>query len=341
MSITYKDAGVDISLANKILKELKPEIESTFKRDAMFGIGKFAGFYRITDNLVLAASIDGVGTKVKLAKMAGNCFVIGEDIVNHSVNDLIVHNVKPLFFLDYIAMEKLNPKFFKQIIKGIVKACKLNDISLIGGETAEMPSIYYKEMFDVAGCIIGIVEINKIIDGRNIKENDVVIAVSSNGLHTNGFSLVNKIFFENNNYNLNDYIPELKSNLKNTLLKPHLSYKKLIFKLNQAGVEIKAMAHITGGGIIDNFSRVIPKNFCAIIYKEKIKVLRIFNFIQKIGEISEEEMYRTFNMGVGFIIVTSPEYSEKVKNIGNKIGYNLYEIGKIIKSKKNIKVEIC
>lgn len=340
MGLTYKNSGVNINLANKILSQNKRLISSTFNKNVYSEIGKFGGFYQINDDLILVSSIDGVGTKIKIAILANNCEVIGEDIVNHSVNDIMVHNAKPLFFLDYIAMEKLNPLIFRQIMKGIVKACRLNNVALIGGETAEMPGIYYKNMYDVAGCIVGIVEKDKIIDGRNISVGDALLAVASNGLHTNGFSLVNKLFFEIKNYKINDYIPELKSNLKNSLLRPHLSYKKLIDKINELKIKIKGMAHITGGGIIDNLSRIIPEKLCALINIERINILPIFKFIQKEGDISNFEMFRTFNMGVGLIIVAEKNEIDKIIKTGKKLNYIIYQIGEIVKKTSKNKVKL-
>jgi len=339
MSLTYKKAGVDISLAGKIIKDLKSSIASTFNKNVLTDIGKFGGFYKIFNNKVLVASIDGVGTKIKIAKLANDYIVIGEDIVNHCVNDIAVHNATPLFFLDYIAMEKLNKRAFKQILQGIIKACKENNVALIGGETAEMPGIYYNGMFDVAGCIIGIVEKKNILDGKNIKQGDVVIGIASNGLHTNGFSMVNKLFFEIKKYKINKYIKELKNTLKNELLKPHISYLPLIKKLSKK-IKIKGIAHITGGGIKDNLERIIPDGVCANIYKEKIDVLPIFKFIQKAGNISEKEMFKTFNMGVGLIIVTAKKYVNELIKLNKSIKPPFYIIGEIKKSLDNKKVKL-
>jgi len=338
MRLTYKKAGVNISLASRVIKSLKNSIASTFNKNVLTEIGKFGGFYKIYDNKILVASIDGVGTKIKIAEMADDYKVIGEDIVNHCVNDIAVHNAQPLFFLDYIAMEKLKEKAFKQILQGMVKACKQNNVALIGGETAEMPGVYYKKMYDVVGCIVGIVDKKQIIDGNDIKAGDVVIGVASNGLHTNGFSLVNKLFFEIKKYKINQYIKELKSKLKDVLLKPHISYLPLIKKLSPK-IKIKGIAHITGGGIKDNLERIIPDNLCAEIYKEKIDILPIFKFIQRVGNITDKEMFKTFNMGIGLILVVPDSVVEKVFLYSKKLPYKAYIIGKIVKTKTSEKVQ--
>jgi len=341
MSLTYKKAGVDISLAGKVLKSLKKPIASTFSKNVLSDIGKFGGFYSISKDDVLVASIDGVGTKIKIANMAKEYKCIGEDIVNHSVNDISVHNATPMFFLDYIAMEKLKKSIMKQIVDGMIKACKENNVALIGGETAEMPGIYYKGMFDVAGTIIGSVNKKNIIDGSKIRDGNILIGVASNGLHTNGFSFVNHLFFEINRFSVNKYFKEIKTTLKNALLKPHLSYLKLIKRVSQE-LEIKGMAHITGGGIRDNLSRVIPDGLKAVVEKNKIDILPIFKLIQKLGNVDETEMFKIFNMGVGLIIVIDKKEIEHIFKVTKKLGYKLSVIGKIVpaKSKFSQKVEI-
>lgn len=339
MRLTYKKSGVDISLASRVIKRLRNSISSTFNKNVLPGIGKFGGFYKISNNKILVASIDGVGTKVKIAGLADNYKVIGEDIVNHCVNDIAVHNAQPLFFLDYIAMEKLKEKAFKQILQGMVKACRQNSLALIAGETAEMPGVYCNGMYDVVGCIIGIVDKKQIIDGKDIRAGDTVIGVASIGLHTNGFSLVNKLFFEIKKYKINQYVKELRCKLKEALLKPHVSYLPLIKKLTSK-LKIKGIAHITGGGIKDNTERIIPNNLCAEIYKRKIDVLPIFKFIQKTGNITDTEMFKIFNMGVGLVLVVSNSVVEKVFFYSKKLSYKAYTIGKIVKSETSEKVHL-
>ncbi|MBN1898204.1 MAG: phosphoribosylformylglycinamidine cyclo-ligase [Spirochaetes bacterium] len=335
MSLTYKRSGVDITLAGRSLKSVKRSIGTTFNKNVLTPIGKFGGFFQISKDKVLVSSIDGVGTKIKLAALADDYDVIGQDIVNHGVNDIAVHNATPLFFLDYIAMEKLNPKALKQIIQGMIKACRQNNVALIGGETAEMPGIYRTGMYDVAGCMVGIVDKDRVIDGKTIKAGDRVYGVASNGLHTNGFSMVNRLFFQIKKYKIDQYIPFLKSTLKKALLRPHLSYLKLIKHLTKR-TGIKGFAHITGGGIIDNTVRILPDGLKAVIHKIKIKRIPvIFPFIQKEGSIKEEEMYKTFNMGVGLIIVADKNYIPH-----SYPGYSLFPLGDIQQSSGKARVRL-
>ena len=328
MGIDYKEAGVDIEKASESLKNLKASIESTFNAQVIDELGKFGGFYKINENQILISSIDGVGTKIKIAKLAKKLNIIGEDIVNHCVNDIGVHNATPLFFLDYVAMAKLDQGEFSQIIQGIVKACKENKCVLIGGETAEMPGIYSENMLDLAGAIVGIIDKQDLIDGKNIKAGDTLIGIESNGLHTNGFSLVNKMI-EKNNLKIDESINELGDTLGNALITKHISYLPLIKGLYKE-IEIKGLAHITGGGIHDNLIRIIPKGLSIDIDYNKIEILPIFKYIQKTGQIKSEEMFKVFNMGIGLIIVTNkknlPLIQEKSKELLNRKAYIIGEV---------------
>ncbi|MBU1075772.1 MAG: phosphoribosylformylglycinamidine cyclo-ligase [Spirochaetes bacterium] len=318
MGLDYKKSGVDIDLASGALKDLKKSIESTFNKNVVQGIGHFGGFYQIDDARILVASTDGVGTKIKTAKMAGKLNIIGEDIVNHCVDDIAVHNATPLFFLDYIASGKLQKEELSQIITGVVKACKENSCALIGGETAEMPGVYKEGMLDLAGTIVGILNKDEVINGRAIKKGDVLIGIGSNGLHTNGFSLVNKLFFETNDFKISQFINELGDTLDNLLLTPHLSYLPLIKNLVKE-IPINGISHITGGGIHDNTVRIIPKGLKLQINYDDIDILPIFNFIQKTGDIKTEEMFRVFNMGVGLIIITEESHLEAVRKAAQEL----------------------
>lgn len=329
MAIDYKESGVDIEKAAQSLKSLKSAIESTFNANVLDELGKFGGFYKINDEQILISSIDGVGTKIKVAHKAGKLGIIGEDIVNHCINDIGVHNATPLFFLDYIAMEKLDQTEFSQIIQGIVKACRESNVALIGGETAEMPGIYATGMLDLAGAIIGMINKKELIDGHTIKTGDVLIGVESNGLHTNGFSLVNKLFFENNNFTVDQNIPELKMSLSDALLTRHISYLPLIKHLARE-IDLKGIAHITGGGIHDNLVRIIPKGLTVQIDYSKVERLPVFNFIQSIGRIPDEEMFKVFNMGVGLILVTDRKHLDVIqKKSSELLDKKAYIIGQV------------
>ncbi len=329
MGLDYKQAGVDIDKASQSLKNLKKSIESTFNENVVQEIGKFGGFYKIDEERILVASIDGVGTKIKTAQMAGKLHVIGEDIVNHCVNDIAVHNASPLFFLDYIAASKLKEEEFASVITGITKACKYNNCALIGGETAEMPGVYKEGMLDLAGAIVGILNKNEVIVGRDIQKGDVLIGIQSNGPHTNGYSLINKLFFEDNNFKIDQHIDELNDTLANQLLSTHISYLPLIKELAK-DMQIKGIAHITGGGIYDNTKRLIPDGMDIEIDRDKIDILPVFKFIQKTGDIKTEEMFRVFNMGIGLVIITDEKNLQAIDKVSiNIINKKASLIGKV------------
>lgn len=318
MGLDYKQAGVDIDMKADTLKSLKKIMESTFTENVVQEIGKFGGFYKIDENRILVASIDSVGTKVRTAKMANRLQVVGQDIVNHCVNDIAVHNAAPLFYLDYIAAPVLKAEELTDVITGIAKACKENNCALIGGETAELPGIYHDEMLDVVGVIVGILNKDEVIDGRDIQVDDVLIGIESNGIHTNGFSLVNKLFFEKHDFKIDQHIDELNDTLSNQLLTTHISYLNLIKSLVKE-IPVKGMAHITGGGLYNNTMRIIPKGLSIEIDYDKVDVLPVFKFIQKTGDIKTEEMFRVFNMGIGLVIVTEEKNLQQIDKISRNI----------------------
>jgi len=331
MGLDYKESGVDIDLASGTLKDLKKSIESTFNKNVVQGIGHFGGFYQIDDKKILVSSTDGVGTKIKTAKMANKLNIIGEDIVNHCVDDIAVHNATPLFFLDYIASGKLDKGELSQIITGLVKACKENSCALIGGETAEMPGVYKEGMLDLAGTIVGILNKDEVINGKEIQKGNVLIGIESNGLHTNGFSLVNKLFFETNDFKIDQQIDELGDTLDNLLLTPHLSYFPLIKNLVKSKCPIKGISHITGGGIHDNTIRIIPDGLKLQVDYDDIDILPIFKFIQKTGDIKTEEMFRVFNMGVGLIVIADESHFETVRKASQELlNKKVKIIGKVV-----------
>ncbi|MBP6060770.1 MAG: phosphoribosylformylglycinamidine cyclo-ligase [Candidatus Pacebacteria bacterium] len=337
MSDLYKKAGVNIEKGNEVIKRIKGHVASTHTKAVLKNIGSFGGLFELTDIVkkykkpVLVQSIDGVGTKLSVAKMMNKYDTVGQDIVNHSCNDVLAMGATPITFLDYVANEKLIPSEMEAIVKGMSEACREAGVALIGGETAEMPGTYTKGEHDIAGCITGVVEKGEIITGENIKENDLILGFASNGLHTNGYSLARKLLFSVKKHSVNTQIKELGCTVGEALLKVHINYMKPVLQLLDKGVQIKGIAHITGGGFIENIPRVLPANLDAEIKKGSWPILPIFSYMQKIGNISEREMYKAFNMGIGLMIVVKPEQKEKIEKILIKQNKNIFWVGKIIK----------
>jgi len=310
----YALAGVDVSLANKVKKIVAQQAQATF-RPEVIGSGFFGSMFQLKgyDEPVLVSSTDGVGTKLKIASLSGKNDTVGMDIVNHCVNDIFCCGAEPLFFLDYIAMGKLSPEQIEAIISGLALACREVGCSLIGGETAEMPGIYSQESYDLVGFIVGVVEKKNIIDGSSIVPDDVILGLPSSGLHTNGYSLARRVFgIDANPSCLNKFYPELGKSLGEELLQVHLCYYP---KLKPALPLIKGIAHITGGGFIGNIPRVLPQGVAAHLHKDSWDILPIFKLIQEKGNIEEAEMYQVFNMGIGMIVVCSPQQVAKITNI--------------------------
>jgi phosphoribosylformylglycinamidine cyclo-ligase len=270
--------------------------------------------------------------------MAGRHSTVGTDLVNHCVNDIIVQGARPLFFLDYLAMGKLEPEVFQEVIDGLVKGCAQNGIALIGGETAEMPDFYPEGEYDLAGFIVGIVDRQKIIDGTNIKGGDRLIGLASSGLHTNGYSLVRKIFFEMENHALDDVPPEINRPLVDELLEPHMSYLKAVEAVSSE-MTVKAMVHVTGGGFLDNIPRALPDGFSARVDVGSWNVPGIFRLIVALGGLDMREAFRTFNMGIGFIFVVSPDDSEKALGVLTEAGYSPYIIGEVERGEGGVRIE--
>ena len=313
--LSYKDAGVDIDAGNAFVENIKPYVKSTFDQNVIGGIGSFAGAYELPKGYnepVMLAATDGVGTKLKLAIDAEKFDTVGIDLVAMCVNDLICNFGTPSFFLDYYATSELKTDEATQIVKGIAEGCQESECALIGGETAEMPGMYAKGDFDLAGFAVGIAEKSEMDRLSHVKEGDVLIALPSSGIHSNGYSLVRKLFFEKLGMQFDDKIDGQK--LIDILLTPTKIYVKTFKKLKN---EINALAHITGGGIVENLPRVLPSNMSAVIEKEKIRILPVFEFMK--AYVEEEEMFRTFNMGVGMILVVSPENVDTV--LQNSDGY--------------------
>lgn len=331
MNTTYSSSGVNISEGDRFVEQLKPLVKSTFSADTLSGIGNFGAFFRIPKgykNPVFVASTDGVGTKIKVAIQYNKYNTVGEDIVNHCVNDIAVCGAKPLFFLDYLAFGKLKSKIAVDIAKGLVRGCRNNGCSLIGGETAEMPGMYKPRDFDIAGTIVGIVDKRNIIDKKNVKPGDVLIGLTSSGLHTNGFSLARNVLLRK--YNLSSFINELGCKLGDELLKVHKSYLKIITAVTSK-YKVHSISHITGGGILGNTKRVVPSCFKINIDWNSWNRNPIFNLIQKSGRISELEMRKVFNLGIGLILIVSAKDTDKISSFLKKQKEKHFLIGSISK----------
>ena len=310
--LNYKSAGVDLEAAREAKNHIKRLAQKTFTKGVLSEIGSFGGLYSLAGEIkkiedpVLVSSADGVGTKLKVAFAMGIHNTVGQDLVNHCVNDILVHGAQPLFFLDYIASGRLRPAVVAQVVDGIAVACKANVCALIGGETAEMPDFYPPDEYDLAGFIVGMVSRKKLIDGSNIKAGDVLLGLPSSGLHTNGYSLARKIFFDHAKLKASSSIRGLDDTIGETLLQPHRSYLKVLRGLNDRGV-VSGLAHVTGGGLTHNIPRILPRNCQAQINVATWPVPPVFDVLKRLGNLEFNEMYRTFNMGVGMILVVSPD----------------------------------
>jgi len=310
----YKDSGVNIDQANRAKASIAKSVKSTWGSGVLSDTGAFGGLFALEKSYaepVLVSSIDGVGTKLLVAVMASRYDTVGQDLVNHCVNDILVQGARPAFFLDYFATGSLQPDVAESLVGGLAEACRENGCALIGGETAEMPGIYRGDDFDLAGCIVGVVERDKIIDGSEIKQGDVVFGLPSNGLHTNGYSLVRGIIFEQMRLTVDDVVDELGSTVGEELLRVHRSYLDPVTTLmNQT--DIKGLAHITGGGIVENLPRVLPQGCGAKIHRGSWAIPPIFDFLQTQGQVEDDEMYRVFNMGLGMLIVVAAAEADKI-----------------------------
>ena len=324
----YKSAGVDINAGNKAVENIKKSVRSTFTTNVLTGLGGVGSLYDLKsiiddyENPVLVQSIDGVGTKAIIARKLRKFNTIGVDLLSACANDILAMGARPLTFLDYIANDKLRPDIIEEMVNGMVDACLDTGVSLVGGETAEMPDTYLPGEHDLVGVITGVVEKNKIITGQAIHPSDVVLGLQSSGLHTNGYSLARKLFFEIGGYDVNDTIPELEKSIGLTLLEPHINYTNNIFSLLDKDIEVKGIAHITGGGLIENIPRILPDGCCVEIHKGSWPAVPIFNVMQSIGNVDENEMYHAFNMGIGMIIIAAPDQVNSIKKI-----VDVHEIG--------------
>lgn len=333
----YAKAGVDIDKGNKAVKKIKEMV----KKFGIKEIGKFSGFFPLKENIkdpILVSSADGVGTKLKVAFMMGKHNTIGKDLVNHCVDDILVYGAKPLFFLDYIATGKLKPDVVTSIVSGILDGCMENDFILLGGETAEMPGFYMDSEYDVAGFIVGIVAQKKIVDGKNIKPGDLLIGLPSNGLHTNGYSLARHIIFDQLKLKVDSIAAGMSHPIGEELLKVHKSYLKPVSQLIKKDL-VNGMAHITGGGFIDNIPRVLPDNVSAQI--ERVwPVPEIFNFLCEQGNISKKERFRVFNMGIGMVLIIDKNNLSKVEEILDSLNETCYLMGQVVAKKGKDRIKI-
>src|SRR6476660_5451572 len=330
--ISYADSGVDIDAATRATDRIKELARTTFNQRTLSEIGSFGGMFDgAFPNMaqpVLVASADGVGTKLKIAFATGVHNTVGCDLVNHCVNDILVQGARPLFFLDYIATGKLQPEVVASVVEGVANGCRENGCVLLGGEAAEMPDFYSAGEYDIAGFIVGVADREKVIDGKRITPGDMLLALPSVGLHTNGYSLARKLFFDVAGYDVGTPLDELGMTVGEALLQPHLSYLKQLGGLLDSG-RIKGLAHITGGGLTDNIPRILPEGTAVEIDKGSWPVLPIFQLMQEIGSVSEAEMYRTFNMGVGMVVVTSAGDQAAVESHLRQQGAAVYQIGRV------------
>ena len=337
--ITYADAGVDISRANRTKQRIKYLAHKTFTRGVLSEIGGFGGLFAVDKakyhDPVLVSSVDGVGTKLKIAFEMGLHSTVGADLVNHCVNDIAVQGAAPLFFMDYLATGKLDPAVAEQVVEGIADACKHNGCALIGGETAEMPGFYPQGEYDLAGFIVGVVERGKIITGKSVEIGDIVLGLPSNGLHTNGYSLARKLLFEVGHYSAETYVNEIKNKVGNELMRTHKSYWPVVKKLMD-GECVSALAHITGGGLSENLPRVLPRGTAAIIELGSWPVLPIFEHLQTLGNVPQDEMLRTFNMGLGMLLVVPSKKFKKAQTVLERVGEKAYTVGRIVKGERKV-----
>ncbi|MBC7362828.1 MAG: phosphoribosylformylglycinamidine cyclo-ligase [Candidatus Aminicenantes bacterium] len=330
--MTYKQAGVNIDEADSFVQKLKPLVRMTERAEVLSSIGGFSGLFaprlKGMKKPVLVSSTDGVGTKLIIADLLKKYDTIGIDLVAMNVDDVVVVGAEPLFFLDYIACGKLDKNQLLEVVRGIVRGCREANCALIGGETAELPGLYEPGKWDLAGFCVGIVDADKVIDGRNCRAGDKVIGLASSGLHSNGYSLARRVFSEE----------EIKSQWGKELLKPTKIYTPVILEALKK-IKIKAMAHITGGGFYDNIPRVIPEGLQVVIKKGSWLVPSIFQEIQRRGEVAEREMFRTFNMGVGFVVVCSAKEAEAALKLFQKLGQKAWIIGELVRGKRQVIIE--
>ncbi len=329
-SFTYKDSGVDIKAGEELVNSIKGIVKETHSDAVLSNIGGFGGFFRpdlgAFKNPVFVSSVDGVGTKLIVAFKAGRYDTVGQDLVNHCVNDIAVCGATPLFFLDYFSTGKLEQHVGYEVIKGFATACKENGVALIGGETAEMPDIYGEGEFDLAGTIVGIVDEDQVINGSGIRKGDILLGFKSTGLHTNGYSLARKVLFSE--YEVHDHVEELGCTLAEELLRVHRSYLALITALKSVP-GVNGFSHITGGGLIGNTKRILPEGLTLDVHWDRWERPPVYKLIQEIGSVPEEDMRATFNLGIGLVAVVSPDVVERVRSKAEELGEDVFDVGEV------------
>ena len=337
----YKAAGVDIDAGNETVRRIKALARATFTAGVLSQIGSFGGLFRLDrerfQEPVLVSSADGVGTKLRVAFTTGRHDTVGADLVNHCVNDILVQGAEPLFFLDYLATGRLSPAVAEQVVSGVARGCRENGCALIGGETAEMPGFYADGEYDIAGFIVGVVEKSNIIDGRTAVPGDVLVALPSAGLHTNGYSLARRLLFDMAGWNSATFVNELGATLGDALLAPHRSYLGIVRPLIERGL-VKGLAHITGGGLTENLPRTLPEGCAAEVDLQSWSVPPIFRLLQQRGVIAQAEMFRTFNMGVGLVIVCASRDAERVINMAAMAGEpSAFRLGFVVSGERTVR----
>jgi phosphoribosylformylglycinamidine cyclo-ligase len=338
---TYADAGVNIDAGNEAVQRMKQHIRSTFTPNVLADVGSFGAMFAFdknaADNPVLVSSIDGVGTKLKVAFLAGRHDTVGRDLVWHCVNDILVQGARPLFFLDYFGTGRLSPQVAADVIKGMAEGCRAVGCALIGGETAEMPGMYNDGEYDLAGCIVGMVERSRIIDGSKVTPGDALVGLASDGLHTNGYSLARHVLFDKAQLSVDRFIPEFGKTLGEELLAPHRCYAPAVLPLLDA-FDIHAMAHLTGGGFYDNIPRALPSVCGAVVERRTWEPLPVFRYIQTVGNVPDTEMFRTFNMGIGLVLVVPREQAMAVVDALNASGEHAALIGEVVRGSHEVQI---
>ena len=338
-AVTYADAGVDISAGDRTKQRIKYLAQKTFTKQVLGDIGGFGGLFKLDtakyEHPILVSSADGVGTKLKVAFELNVHHTVGADLVNHCVNDIAVQGAHPLFFLDYLASGRLEADITEKVVSGLADACRANGCALIGGETAQMPGFYSNGEYDLAGFIVGVVDQPKLITGAHIATGDILIGLPSTGLHTNGYSLARKLFFEIAKYPADQYVNELKEKAGAALMKTHRSYLSIIKKLTAADL-VAGMAHITGGGITENLPRILPKSCSALVELSSWTPAPLFQHLQKLGNVDQEEMFRTFNMGIGLICVVPADKVKRARSLMERAGEKYCVIGRIVKGERKV-----
>ena len=340
--LDYKSAGVDIDAGNEAVNRIKGDIRSTFTSNVLTGLGGFGSLYDLKpvldkyENPVMVQSIDGVGTKTIIARKVGKFDTIGIDLLSACANDILVMGARPLTFLDYIANDRLKPDIIEEIVSGMVKACRDTGVSLVGGETAEMPGTYLPGEHDLVGVVTGVVDKNNIITGEKIEAGHIVLGLPSSGMHTNGFSFARKLFFETGGYDVNASIPEFDKPLGLTLLEPHINYTNHVFSVLDSGVDIKGIAHITGGGLVENIPRILPDSCGVKIQKGSWPSLPVFDVMQSIGNVDEEEMFRAFNLGIGMVFIVDINDVSTVKVVLKELT-EVYEVGTVVSGNNRVR----